>query len=98
MRFDLHMKLRWTIVVALLPMLAFAAATVRGAEALLWLSDGRPNAEARQAVNVLASAGTQGLDPRDYAAAQLERRLELAMQGPAWSEAAQVQLDEDLTS
>jgi murein L,D-transpeptidase YcbB/YkuD len=65
---------------------------------LLWFGNGRPTAEARQAVNVLASAGAQGLDPRDYGAAQLERRLDLAMQGPAWSEVAQSQLDDDLTA
>ncbi|MGZ5195110.1 MAG: L,D-transpeptidase family protein [Ramlibacter sp.] len=83
--------------------LLFAAALISSAgawagDSLLWLSAGRPTADARQAVDVLQSAADEGLDARDYDAAQLARSLAQALEGPVPGEAAQAQLDDKLTA
>jgi L,D-transpeptidase YcbB len=72
-----------------------AGAWAQGAPS--WFSAGRPTADARQALDVLLSAREQGLDPRDYDAAQLSGRIADAMQGPLPDEAAQSRLDAALT-
>lgn len=92
------MSARSTLVHGLVLMLALAAGAARAAPALLWFDGGRPNVEARQAVELLASAADQGLEPGDYEAAAFGRRLAQALQVPAPSEAAQAQLDATLTA
>ena len=58
--------------------LVLAQGPAFAAEALQWFEAGRPTAQARQAVDVLALADEQGLDPRDYDAAALAQALQLA--------------------
>jgi L,D-transpeptidase YcbB len=82
----------------LLLVLALAAGRAPAAEAPLWFGAGRPTTEAGLAVGVLASAGEQGLDPRDYDAEALGHRLAQALQGPVLTEAAQASLEAALTA
>jgi L,D-transpeptidase YcbB len=77
--------------------LVFDAGASAG-DALLWFSAGRPTADARQAVDVLLSAADQGLDARDYDAAQFARSLAQSLQGSVPSEAAQSEIDAALTA
>jgi len=91
-------RMRFPIVRCLL----LAAALVFNAGAwagdnLLWFSAGRPTADAREAIDVLLSAAEQGLDARDYGAAQLARSLAEALQGPVPADATQTQIDAALT-
>jgi L,D-transpeptidase YcbB len=53
------------------------------AQPLPWFEAGRAPADARQAVDVLAAAADQGLDPRDYDAAALAQALDRATNDPA---------------
>jgi L,D-transpeptidase YcbB len=92
-------RMRFPIVRCLL--LAAALVFDSGAsagDALLWFSAGRPTADARQAVDVLLSAADQGLDARDYDAAQFARSLAQSLQGSVPSEAAQSEIDAALTA
>jgi len=82
----------------LLLVLGIMAGPAPAADALLWFSAGRPSADASEAADILASAADQGLDPRDYDAAPLARRLTQARLEPMLAEAAQRQLDAALTS
>lgn len=66
--------------------------------ALLWFDSGRPTLEARQAVEILTSAANEGLEPGDYEAAALGRRLAQASLGTGLNDAAQAELDEALTT
>ena len=50
------------------------------ADGSIWFDGGRPNARAREAVELLAGAASHGLDPRDYAAEALGRMLAGAQQ------------------
>lgn len=81
----------------LLVALAAAAGPALSVGAPLWFHAGRPTVEARQALDVLASAADQGLDPRDYDAAALYHRLKQAIQVPP-SEPEQARLDASLTA
>ncbi|MDQ3059428.1 MAG: L,D-transpeptidase family protein [Pseudomonadota bacterium] len=47
-----------------------------------WFEAGRPGAQARQAVELLASAATHGLEPQDYNASALQQAIAKAAQGP----------------
>ena len=78
--------------------LALAAGGARAAEPPLWFAGGRPTAQAAQAIQVLAAAAEQGLDPRDYDADLIGRQLALARQGPALGEESQAALDSALTT
>ena len=92
------MKTAWSVRWLLLFVLAVAAGPAPAADALLWLNAGRPTPDAIQAVDILTSASEEGLDPRDYDAAGLARRLTQARQDPTLAEAAQAQLDAALTA
>ena len=61
-----------------------AAAATDESGTLHWCDlDGRPHADARQAVGLLLAAGDDGLEPADYGAAALERQLaRLAREAP----------------
>jgi len=65
---------------------------------LLWFDADRPTAQAQQAVKILAAAGEDGLEPRDYQAAALGRGVARALREPPLTEAAQAQLDTALTT
>ncbi|MDC8759759.1 L,D-transpeptidase family protein [Janthinobacterium fluminis] len=83
----------------LLCILLLAAGGNAGAnEAANWFADGRPNAAARQAVQLLQAAGGDGLDPGDYRADALALALGNAASGAApLPEAAQAGLSADLS-
>jgi murein L,D-transpeptidase YcbB/YkuD len=55
-------------------------------DAPLWTEEGRPTDAARVAVEMLAAAGTRGLDPRDYDAFLLGRLADLLAEGPRVSD------------
>jgi L,D-transpeptidase YcbB len=92
-------RMRFSLVRCLLLAAAFVFnAGAWAGDALLWFGAARPTADARQAIDVLLSAADQGLDARDYDAPQLADRLAQALQGPAPGEAAQSQIDAELTA
>jgi L,D-transpeptidase YcbB len=92
-------RMRFLIVRCLLIAAALVSNTgAQAGESLLWFSAGRPTADARQAVDVLLAAADQGLDARDYDAAQLARSLAQSLQGTGPSEAAQSEIDAALTA
>ena len=66
--------------------------------ATTWLVDGRPGPAAQQAVNILAAAAAEGLQPEDYHAAWLTQAVVAAAQGPALDAAAALRLDDALTA
>jgi len=81
-------------------LLACAAAWAAPAladDALLWFAQGRPNAQAMQAVDALAAAGADGLDPQDYDADGLRRAVAQARDGSALASDAASALDASLT-
>lgn len=68
-------------------------------EAPLWFHEGRPSAEAHQAVSLLGSAADEGLDPADYDAARLGQAVaDAARAEPAWIAAAIEPVDGALTA
>lgn len=73
-----------------------ASATVVGAAP--WLVDGRPAPVAHQAVNILAAAATEGLQPEDYHAAWLAQAVADAANGPALGVDAALRLEDALTT
>ena len=77
-------------------LLAWSAACV-AAEELLWFEGGRPGAQAHQAVRLLQQAAIEGLEPRDYAAAELQQALEAARSGPPLDAARVAQVERGLT-
>lgn len=65
---------------------------------LHWFDDnGRPNGQARVAVELLADAASHGLDPQDYAAATLRQALLQASSGAPPEPGAAAQLERSLT-
>jgi murein L,D-transpeptidase YcbB/YkuD len=67
------------------------------ADGLLWFEHGRPIPQARQAVEILAHADAEGLDPAKYDAATLALTLAAAESASNWAEDALVHFDNDLT-
>jgi murein L,D-transpeptidase YcbB/YkuD len=72
--------------------LAMAAGTT------LWFDGGRPGEQAQQAVALLADAPSHGLQPQDYAAAQLQLALARARQGSPLDAAQVARLEQGLTA
>lgn len=70
---------------------------VFAADTLLWFVDGRPTAEANQAVQILESADEDGLNPDDYQAHALVRMVRDADGSAPLSEALQSTLSSALT-
>jgi murein L,D-transpeptidase YcbB/YkuD len=62
-------------------LLWMALGPVAAAGELPWFEGGRPGAQAREAVSLLATAATQGLEPRDYGALELQQAIDRAAQG-----------------
>ena len=87
-----------TIKSSLSLVLSLVLAQALAAEPPLWFSSGRPTAQAAQAVEVLAAATAQGLDPRDYDTELIGRQLAQARQAAPLGEEAQAALDSALTS
>jgi len=63
-----------------------------------WLVDGRPAPAAQQAVDILAAAATEGLQPDDYHATRLAQAVASAARGPALGPDAAQQLEDALTA
>ncbi|ART48804.1 murein L,D-transpeptidase [Acidovorax carolinensis] len=80
----------------LLALCLAASAAVVGAAP--WLVDGRPAPVAHQAVNILAGAATEGLQPEDYHAAALAQAVADAAHGPALDADAALRLEDALTT
>lgn len=78
--------------------LAFACGLPFASEAPLWFDAGRPSGQARQAADTLLGAAKQGLDPRDYDAARIDRELVRSSQGAVPEQDAQARLDAMLTA
>lgn len=89
MRPRLH---RW-----LLGALLACAAGCAAAQEPRWFDAGRPSAQAQQAVQLLLDAAAQGLEPRDYAAAELQQALQAARSGPPPDTARVAQVERGLT-
>lgn len=85
---------RWATAACLL--LGLAVATVAAASSPWSDEAGRPSAEARVALQLLAGAGEEGLEPADYGAAPLAR--EAAQLETATSPAAAIEFDRELTA
>lgn len=64
---------------------------------MLWFSAGRPTQEARQAIEVLAGAGMDGLNPADYQSEALYRAITLLPNRPV-PETLLADIDAQLTS
>jgi len=61
-----------------------------------WFADGRPTADALEAVHILTTADTDGLNPKDYSADSLAQTVNMASQAPI-SAAEQATLSGELT-
>lgn len=83
---------RWLVL------LLIALAPAWAGQDLLWFAAERPTAQALEAIAVLRSADTQGLDPDDYDAQRLGLAVHRALQGPARSTEARARLDAALTA
>lgn len=62
-----------------------------------WVTDGRPNVLARQAVETLQLATDQGLDPNDYLVARLGQEMQTLANSPVVTQAALVAFNDALT-
>ncbi|OGA96491.1 MAG: peptidase, partial [Burkholderiales bacterium RIFCSPHIGHO2_12_FULL_61_11] len=68
------------------------------ADGLLWFDGGRPGPQARQAVELLATAATHGLEPQDYNASALLQAVMDAAQGSPPESATIAHLEQALTT
>ena len=78
--------------------LVLCSAVALPAGASQWFDGGRPGAQAREAVALLAAAASHGLVPKDYDAGILARAVTQAEQGAPLDAAAAAQLDQALTT
>ena len=77
--------------------LLFGSGRVCANEGWLWFRGGLPSAEAHQSIDILASAASEGLEPADYAAADLARAINRATAGRVMTPEQIAQLDKALT-
>jgi len=89
-----HPVLRWLLGA----ILAQCGPGALAADGWLWFDGARPGAQALQAIDRLAAAGSHGLDPRDYDVAFLRQAVSAALQGPAPDPAAAERLEQALTA
>lgn len=68
------------------------------AQAGPWLINNRPTASAREAVEILADAASEGLEPEDYSATALAQAVAAATHGGALNEATARQLEDALSA
>ncbi len=94
MRCDLLLVRAGFVLLALL-----SGGSAQAAEGLLWFgADGRPGRDAWHAVEALADAGADGLDPADYDADALRTAIAAASEGTMPDAQAQAALDERLSA
>lgn len=77
---------------------AACQATPAFANEPMWFAQGRPVPAARQAVDALAAAAADGLDPRDYDADALRQAVAQAASGPALPPDAAARVDAALSA
>lgn len=87
-------RLRQLAMIGCVLMTSWALAADQGAA---WLRQGRPMPVANAAVKILEHAGDDGLNPSDYDAADLARRVNVAREGSPLSTSAQTALEDALT-
>ena len=63
-----------------------------------WITDGRPNANAVQAVALLDAAGADGLEPADYLAPKLKQQLQVLQDSAVPDTVAAVAFGQSLTA
>ena len=68
------------------------------AQAGPWLDNNRPTARAHEAVEILADAASEGLEPEDYSATALAQAVAAATHGAALNEATAQQLENALST
>lgn len=90
----LHRRFR---VLGLVCILSCVGVPSWASDGLLWFDDGRPKAEAKQAVEVLLSASVDGLDPEDYEADALAQAIIHSENEPTLPAGAMDSLDRWLT-
>lgn len=71
---------RLALTVVLFTLVALSTSSLAQSVESAWLTDGRPNQMAVQAIEYLESADSDGLDPTHYEATQLERELKQLQQ------------------
>jgi murein L,D-transpeptidase YcbB/YkuD len=85
------MQMNALLAAAVVSLLAHAAPA---AESTSWFNGGKPSVQAQQAIELLADAAGDGLDPRDYEAESLRQAVQRAAQAPD----AATRLDRQLTA
>ncbi len=85
----------WSLL--LLHGLCGGAAAAQTVSRLPWFEQGRPSAQALQAVAILADAASDGLDPLDYRVQELQAAIDRAGAATAPDSGAQVRLETALT-
>lgn len=90
-----HAASRWVHFAALTLLLCIGSATA--ADGLSWFDNGRPGPQARQAVELLATAASHGLEPQDYAAGALQQAVTQASKSPEPGPATIARLEQALT-
>lgn len=95
-----RLKIASTLVMAscLAVGLAMSSSAASAGDRTLWFDSGRPNSEAFQAVNILANAATEGLEPSDYHALALQQSITQAAEGSALDDETITHLDAVLTT
>lgn len=88
--------LRWLPIFCSVLVAAGSGAGACAAE-LPWFDGMRPGSQAQQAVELLVTASTHGLEPRDYDAEALHQSIERASGATALDPTAAVALDQRLT-
>jgi murein L,D-transpeptidase YcbB/YkuD len=83
---------------AVLAALGLCGANAARADAGSWFEAGRPNAQAREAVELLSAAASHGLAPRDYEVDTLRQALAQAAQGAALAPDAVARAEQALST
>lgn len=92
------LRLMFMLPVCLFLLAGASPVAVSAEVGLEWFRDGLPTVEARQAVDILEAAATEGLVPRKYNAAGLGRVLREAGEGGGLSGEAVMRAERDLTA
>jgi murein L,D-transpeptidase YcbB/YkuD len=78
--------------------LGLGCGAAAAADTLPWFDGGRPGHDAQQAVELLAAAASDGLEPQDYGAAALQQAIARAAQGAPADAATVERLEQTLTA
>ena len=78
--------------------LSLCCASAMAADGQRWFDGQKPRIQARQAVELLTTSSTHGLEPQDYNASALREAVSAAMKGAAPPPAAIARLEQALTT